>query len=99
MSEISILEEATETKDGRCLIDLWYPRIEGNTHTIEIGLIDVRASDGLQIKFDFDRNGWVVLQPRTVWTPRDDGYEEEEEEWAEVGFFPSYARNDEIEEG
>lgn len=43
-------------------IDLWYPRIAGHVTALEVGLIDVRASDSLRVSYDFARNGWRIAQ-------------------------------------
>lgn len=54
-------------------VDLWYPRAEAATAKfIQIGLVDVRAADDLRIRYDFDRDGWVVEQAsRWEWEPDD----------------------------
>lgn len=48
-------------------VELWYPRTptdKGNkVEEIEIALMDVRASDGIRVGYDFDRDGWVIKQP------------------------------------
>jgi hypothetical protein len=61
---------------------------------IEINIEDVRASDGIQVKYDLDRDGWVILQPKDS---------NDAETWHEVGFFQSWALEEksfeEIREG
>jgi hypothetical protein len=53
-------------EDGGFGVSLWYPRVfernAGLTPTIGIGLVDVRASDGISVWYDFDRDGWVIMQ-------------------------------------
>jgi hypothetical protein len=53
-------------KGALCEVSVWYPRqIEqetGDYPSIVIDLIDVRAADYLGIQYDFDRDGWVILQ-------------------------------------
>jgi hypothetical protein len=60
-------------------IDLAYPRNEGAVNCLEIELVDVRASDGLRILYDFDRDGWSIQQP------------DNEDNWREVSFHHSWA--------
>lgn len=43
-------------------VELEYPGVEGNPDTVRIGLMDVRAADDLFIQYDFERDGWVILQ-------------------------------------
>ncbi len=70
--------------------DLQYPRVDGNPKVIEIGLECVRASDSIRITFDFDRNGWSILQASTFsWEAND---EVRDSDWQEVAFVESYGR-------
>lgn len=71
-------------------INFSYPRFEPNINEIEVGLSDVRASDGIKITYDFDRDGYVIMQPYFEEVQRD-GYTEEVTHWQEVGFFGSWA--------
>ena len=57
---------------------------------IEINIEDVRASDGIIVKYDRDRGGWVILQPKYEITNKGEFDEGTTEEWLEVGFFPSW---------
>lgn len=48
-------------------VDLWYPGVYERKHpgtqvTLFVDLMDVRASDGIAVRYDFDRDGWVILQ-------------------------------------
>lgn len=66
----------TETPSGGCFtavernselsVEMWYPRVHeqrtGNVPTVYVGLMDVRASDGIFIRYDFERDGWVIMQ-------------------------------------
>lgn len=77
-------------------IDLWYPGIEDHAKYLEIGLIHVRASDGIRVWYDFKRDGFVVEQPwyeRVEITKPGATYRsfDEVEHWQEVGFFRSWA--------
>src|SRR5688500_9294541 len=93
------LDDQTQVQRGRedtIDFDFWYPRSDGSAKYLEVGLMDVRASDGIRISYDFDRDGYVIEQP---W------YEDVEitkpgatyrsfdqiEHWQEVGFYRSWA--------
>lgn len=41
-------------------VNLFYPRNDENPEVIDITLFDVRAANSIQIRFDFDRNGWSI---------------------------------------
>lgn len=72
-------------------VDLWYPGVEGNPTAVEVDLMHVRASDGLRISFDFERNGWSIKQASTFqWEPGD---EVQDSDWQEVAFVHSWARD------
>jgi hypothetical protein len=74
-------------------IDLWYPRQpENKVKYIEIGLIDVRATDGIRISFDFDRNGWMIEQPtKSTWDADDTICDQC---WVEVAFCGAFAKSE-----
>lgn len=74
-------------------IDLWYPRVEGKVRFIHVGLMDVRASDGIRIHYDFERDGFVVEQPKPHLVVKSDYYDDVEE-WVEVAFCQSWQFND-----
>lgn len=69
------------------MISLNYPRSEGHANTVDIDLCDVRASDGIRVTYDFDRDGWVILQPKG----------ENLEEWVETAFVRSWALEEKAE--
>jgi hypothetical protein len=79
------------------LITLEYPRLN-DVDTLEIDLCDVRASDGIRITYDFDRDGWVMWQPKGVEMMHCDACDvhlmnsKGEEEWVEVAFAKSWAK-------
>lgn len=76
---------------GRVLdIELWYPRIE-NIDTIEIGLVDVRAADSIRIRYDFERDGYAILQASVFEWPVDDKVCDAD--WQEVAFIPAWQRD------
>jgi len=74
-------------------IDLWYPKIEGRPKFIKVGLVDTRAADGVRLHYDFERDGFVVEQPKPHLVCKGDYYEDIDE-WIEVGFFRSWRFND-----
>ena len=78
--------------DNVAHVDLWYPRVEGNVQFIHIGLMDVRAADGIRLHYDFERDGFVVEQPKPHLVKKENYYEDHEE-WIEVGFFQSWRFN------
>lgn len=48
-------------------VDLWYPNVqEGETSEVRVGLVSVRAADDIVIRYDFARDGWVILMERTI---------------------------------
>lgn len=63
----------------------------GNIQEIEIGLEHVRASDGIRVAYDFERDGYVIKQPRRAIVPIDDHTAEERIEWVETAFVQSWA--------
>lgn len=70
--------------------DLWYPGVEGNVDTIEVGLVCVRAADSIRIKFDYERNGYSILQASTFeW---EEGDELMDSDWQEVAFIEAWVR-------
>lgn len=45
-------------------VELWYPTIR-KAKSVRVSLYDVRAADDLLIRFDHDRNGWVIAMDLT----------------------------------
>lgn len=66
-------------------LDISYPT-NNQIDTIQVGLIDVRAADEIQIKYDFERDGWAISQPREY--NGNDG--DLEIEWIETAFCPAW---------
>jgi hypothetical protein len=53
--------------------------------------MDVRASDGLRVEYDFDRDGWSIQQPRNIARETGPNRTEQFTTWHEVYFAPSWA--------
>jgi hypothetical protein len=70
-------------------VDFWYPRIEKHATHVEIGLVDVRAADSIRITYDFERDGYVILQASKFEWLAD---EEPDPDWKEVAFIPAWGR-------
>lgn len=68
-------------------VELWYPRSAPNCHTIQIGLCDTRAADGIRVTYDFDRDGWAIWQEGGI---EYDGYREPNGQWVEVAFIKAW---------
>jgi hypothetical protein len=74
-------------------IDWYYPNIykeKGPLNYIEIGLMHVRASDNIRIKYDSDRDGWVIEQSSIFEFDVDDNICDED--WQEVSFIKAWGR-------
>jgi hypothetical protein len=96
MANVSDLMLKDIKVSGRVLfMDLWYPRVGDNVNEIQLGLMDVRASDGIRISYDHDRDGWVIKQG-SVWEFPAEG--PCDEDWQEVTFIQSWARDSRREE-
>jgi hypothetical protein len=87
--EQQILKEA-QIRGRVAYIELWYPEVEPNVNTIELGLMCVRAADNIRITYDYDRDGYVVLQGSQDEWP--DGAPEPDCDWQEVAFIKAWAR-------
>lgn len=77
-------------------VELTYPpytdadNAAGQCRYIVVDQESVRASDGLRLYYDFDRDGFVVQQASTFEWEADDA--KCDPDWQEVGFFKSWAR-------
>jgi hypothetical protein len=72
--------------------ELWYPRNGDNPTQIQVGLVDVRAADNIVVRYDFDRDGWVIYQDETRWVG---GHIERVREDVEVAFIPAWNMREE----
>lgn len=69
---------------------LMYPRVDDRPNAIQVALMDVRAADDIRITYDFERDGWVVMQASIFeWDADDD---ECDADWQEVAFVKAWAR-------
>lgn len=82
--------------DDELHIELTYPpRTDAdNTHDqvryVVVNQESVRASDGIRMFYDFERDGWVIQQG-SVWEWEADDTQCDED-WQEVAFIQSWAR-------
>ena len=70
-------------------VELWYP-YHNKIKYVEVGLVDVRATDNIRISYSHDRNGWVIEQASIFSWDVDD--KECNEDWQEVAFIESWGR-------
>ena len=76
-------------------VDLTYPpwtdadNKNGQCRYVCVDQEAVRASDGVRLHYDYQRDGFVVEQPKP-WVELIDGCYHGREKWIEVGFFPSW---------
>ncbi len=76
--------------------ELYYPMSEGNAHAIHIDLCDVRSSDGIRVEYDFERDGWVIMQTKCWQIAKD--MMQDDGDWKEVAFVQTRGREVEKEE-
>jgi hypothetical protein len=69
-------------------VGLYYPRLEGRPKFLRVDLVDVRASDGLRLHYDFERDGWAIEQQELLGRSPDG---EVDLKWKEVAFVQSWA--------
>jgi hypothetical protein len=82
---------ADDVETDTIRIEFAYPRLEGHIKYMELGLQDVRASDGIRIHYDFERDGYVVEQPYVNEKDMGTYIDASTDTWEEVGFFQSWA--------
>lgn len=80
-----------DERDDSIEIDLCYPRQNKIKHVM-VGISDVRASDGIRITYDFERDGYVIEQPTQLAWKID---EPVDYKWKEVAFVQSWALEEE----
>lgn len=64
--------EDIRIRDRTLYLDIYYPRSPDMVNRIDIGLSDRTASDGIQVSYDFERDGWVIWQPTVLEWEDDD---------------------------
>lgn len=89
----------TEEESILATFEFLYPRTTDKVKpsVLEVGLEDVRATDSIRVTYDFDRDGWSILQAsRFSW--ENDEYDrmikagEDPYDWQEVHFVPAWGR-------
>lgn len=83
-------------KNDTLSVNLTYPNIgENRVQYVEINQESVRASDGIRVTYDYDRDGWSIQQPQTTQTLSDIKGDiwsyEHSESWIETAFVQSWA--------
>jgi len=79
-----------ESYGNKIRVELNYPRLPDNQDIIEIDLMDTRSADGIQVSYDFHRDGWVIKQSSIFeWDIND---KDMDEDWQEVTFIPAWGR-------
>lgn len=77
-------------KESEFYVDLNYPR-SGRFQEVVISLVDVRAADDITVRFDFDRDGWVISQPRDYYRQdKESSIYHVETEYIESYFAPAW---------
>lgn len=69
-------------------VDLMYPRSSNRPNTVIVSLYDVRAADDIRIRYDFDRDGWVISMDLTY--DDNSGIIKIVKEDQEVAFIPAW---------
>lgn len=79
-------------------VDLCYSNVEPKKKIqyVGVGILHVRASDGIRISYDYERDGYVVEQPTQLTWASDD--EICDPKYKEVAFIESWALSEEQEE-
>lgn len=83
------LDSTPRVIDNVLFTELFYPR-STKLDTIEIDLCDVRSTDSIRIKYDFDKDGWSILQASRHHF--DEGGNKQDPDWQEVSFVQSWGR-------
>ena len=90
MFEYELNYKLQQSETRKVTVGLWYPRLEDNVNEVEVDLVCVRAADSIKIRYDFERDGWSVLQAsRFKWDANDAVCDPD---WQEVAFIQAWAR-------
>lgn len=80
-----------ETRGTVVHVTLMHPCInDGRPNTVEVDQISVRAADSIRVTYDYDRNGWSILQASVFEWDADDT--ERDGDWQEVAFIEAWGR-------
>lgn len=85
-------------RDGDELsVEITYPQITKSGVTkIYIDQESVRATDGIRLQYDYERDGWIIEQAsRFAWRADDNVCDPD---WREVAFIQSWAREESEDE-
>jgi len=63
---------------------------------IKVNQESVRASDGIRLSYDYQRDGWSIQQPKSREVEVSDGVFEFQQDWIETAFVQSWALDDPI---
>lgn len=78
-------------------VEMTYPQITKSGVTkIFIDQESVRATDGIRLQYDYDRDGWIIEQQSRFGFRADDKVQDPD--WQEVVFVQSWARQESEEE-
>lgn len=87
------------------IVELTYPprsdedNPNGQVRYVQVDQESVRASDGVRLFYDYERDGWVIQQAsRFSWATAEDANAPNAEDWQEVAFVESWARAETEEE-
>lgn len=67
--------------DDSVTVNIRYPR-QNHIKKVEVDIECVRSSDGIRIQYDFDRDGWIIEQPKRI--------NGNDQRWTEVSFVQSW---------
>ncbi len=79
--------QTIEYDDQHIMVDLCYPPYDKHVG-IEVGLCAVRAADSIRIRFNYDNDGWDILQQ--VYD-NNDGWTNPTGRWIQVAFVEAWA--------
>lgn len=71
---------------GRQIVELGDPSLTNDKPCVVVASEDVRTADNLEIRYDFERDGWSIRQRLVTAVKGDD--------WPEVAFITAWGRED-----
>lgn len=95
-SSLEVIKGDQIVKPEDIQVELEHPRSEDRPEGVRIDLSDVRASDGIRVSYDFERDGWSIQQPKTTHPWINGNTYGLHEEWIETAFVQSWPFGDEI---